>query len=138
MSTTQSDQIVERLGFAPGQVVQEIGHDDDSDAALRAAIEERTGTSLVDEDHDEVADAVLMWWRADDGDLTDALIHANSGLDGDGSIWLLTPTSGRPGHVESGEVRDACETASLSQFTSVPVSAGWTGTRVAPPKHRRR
>ena len=45
----------EKLGFSAGQVVQEIGYDDDSDDQLRAAIEEVTGSELVDESYDEAA-----------------------------------------------------------------------------------
>src|SRR5436305_14294446 len=63
-----------RLGFQPGQVVQEIGYDDDVDQELREAIEEITGQDLVDEDYDDVADAVVLWFRDEDGDLTDALV----------------------------------------------------------------
>ena len=65
-----------RLGFEPGQVVQEIGYDDDVDQELREGIEELIGQELVDEDYDDVADAVLLWFRDDDGDLTDALVDA--------------------------------------------------------------
>ena len=36
-------------------------------------------------------DAVLLWWREDDGDLTDALVDAITLLADDGVIWLLTP-----------------------------------------------
>ncbi|MEU8354326.1 DUF3052 family protein, partial [Streptomyces sp. NPDC048845] len=38
-----------RLGFQPGQVVQELGYDEDTEQELRDAIEELTGTELVDE-----------------------------------------------------------------------------------------
>ena len=62
----------ERLGIKPGQVVQEIGYDDDCDEQLRGAITRIDGVELVDEDYDDVVDVVLMWWREDDGDLVDA------------------------------------------------------------------
>ena len=52
---------------------------------------------MVDEDTDEVADVVLLWWREDDGDLFDALIDAIASLADDGVVWLLVPKSGRPG-----------------------------------------
>lgn len=65
-----------RLGFQPEQVVQEIGYDDDVDQELRESIEEVIGSDLVDEDYDDVADAVVLWFRDDDGDLTDALVDA--------------------------------------------------------------
>ncbi|MET9929920.1 DUF3052 family protein, partial [Streptomyces sp. NPDC006324] len=61
-----------RLGFEPGQVVQEIGYDDDVDHDLREGIESIIGADLVDEDYDDVADGVVLWFRDEDGDLTDA------------------------------------------------------------------
>ena len=33
---------------------------------------------LVDEDYDDVADAVVLWFRDEDGDLTDALVDATT------------------------------------------------------------
>ncbi len=59
----------ERLGIKPGQVVQEIGYDDDCDEQLRGAITRVDGVELVDEDYDDVVDVVLLWWRDGDGDL---------------------------------------------------------------------
>ena len=67
-----------RLGFQPGQVVQEIGYDDDVDQELREAIEDVIGQELVDEDYDDVADVVVLWFRDEDGDLTDALVDATA------------------------------------------------------------
>ena len=66
----------ERLGIKPGQVVQEIGYDDDCDEQLRGAITRIDGVELVDEDYDDVVDVVLLWWRDGDGDLVDALVDA--------------------------------------------------------------
>ena len=60
----------ERLGIKPGQVVQEIGYDDDCDEQLRGAITRIDGVELVDEDYDDVVDVVLLWWRDGDGDIT--------------------------------------------------------------------
>ena len=65
-----------RLGFQPEQVVQEIGYDDDVDQELRESIEEVIGSELVDEEYDDVADAVVLWFRDEDGDLTDVLVDA--------------------------------------------------------------
>jgi hypothetical protein len=44
-------------------VVQELGYDDDCDETLRDSIVAVTGRDLVDEDYEDVADAVLLWWR---------------------------------------------------------------------------
>ncbi|MGW1888915.1 DUF3052 domain-containing protein [Streptomyces sp. NPDC002004] len=124
-----------RLGFQPGQVVQEIGFDDDADQELREAIEETIGSELADEDYDDVADAVLLWFREDDGDLTDALVDA-IGLIDDGNIWLLTPKTGRGGYVEPSDISDAAQTAGLSQTKSISVGKDWSATRLATPKKR--
>lgn len=126
-----------RLGFEAGQIVQELGYDEDSDQELREGIEDVTGTELVDEDYDDVADAVLLWHRDEDGDLTDALVDALEYLAEGGLIWLLTPKTGRDGHVEAHEIADAAKTAGLSQTSSVAVAKDWAGTRLATPKAAR-
>ena len=91
-----------RLGFEPGQVVQEIGYDDDVDQDLREGIESLIGQDLVDEDYDDVADVVLLWFRDEDGDLTDALVDAIGLLEDGGAIWLLTPED-RPGRIRRAQ-----------------------------------
>ncbi|MEU1373062.1 DUF3052 domain-containing protein [Streptomyces triculaminicus] len=123
-----------RLGFQPGQVVQEIGYDDDVDQELREAIEEITGQDLVDEDYDDVADAVVLWFRDDDGDLTDALVDAIGLLEDGGVIWLMIPKTGRDGYVEPSDVSEAAQTAGLSQTKSVSVAKDWSGARLVAPK----
>ncbi|KOU22729.1 hypothetical protein ADK52_20090 [Streptomyces sp. WM6372] len=123
-----------RLGFQPGQVVQEVGYDDDVDQELRGAIEQATGTELVDEEYDDVADAVVLWFRADDGDLTDALVDAIAYVEEGGSILLLTPKSGRDGHVEPGEIGEGVTTAGLSQTKSINAGKDWNGSRLIAPK----
>ncbi len=69
-----------RLGLKPGQFVQEFGYDDDVDDDLRLAIETLTGNELADEDSQDVVDAVLYWWRDDDGDLVDSLVDGLTNL----------------------------------------------------------
>ncbi|GAA1215519.1 DUF3052 domain-containing protein [Kitasatospora nipponensis] len=123
-----------RLGFEPGQIVQELGYDEDTDQDLREGVEEITGTELVDEDYDDVADAVVLWHREEDGDLTDALVDAQEYLADGGLIWLLTPKTGRDGHVGAAEINDAAQTAGLSHTSSVSVAKEWAGTRLATPK----
>ena len=100
----RASDIAGRLGVEPGMVVQEIGWDSDVDEAVRDAVEERAGDELLDEDADEVIDLVLMWWREGDGDLVDALIGAIGPLADNGVIWVLTPKTGRSGHVEPSEI----------------------------------
>ncbi|CAM3175049.1 DUF3052 domain-containing protein [Streptomyces albus] len=86
-----------RLGFQPGQVVQEIGYDDDVDQELRESIEEITGTELVDEDYGDVADAVVLWFRDEDGDLTDALVDATTMIDEGAPVHGRNRPVRRPG-----------------------------------------
>jgi len=126
-----------RLGFEPGQVVQEIGFDDDVDEELREGIQSLIGQDLVDEDYDDVADVVLLWFRDEDGDLTDALVDAIGLLEDGGMIWLLTPKTGRDGYVEPSDISDAVQTAGLSQTKSISVGKEWSGTRLATPKSKR-
>jgi len=124
------DRLAGRLGLSPGQVVQELGYDDDADESLRAAVAAHTGNALVDEDHEEVVDVVLLWWRDDDGDLVDALVDSLISLDDGGVVWLLTPKAGRPGHVEPGDIGDAAPTAGLHQTSSISAANDWSGTRL--------
>lgn len=126
-----------RLGVTPGQVIQELGYDDDVDHDLRAAIEDHIGGELVDEDYDDVADAVLLWWRVGDGDLVDALVDALSSLADGGVIWVLTPKAGRDGHVEPSDIGEAAPTAGLAQTSHVSAAPDWSGTRLVAPKAAR-
>lgn len=127
--------LAERLGLKPGYVVLEMGYDDDVDDELRESIEEFTGNELVDEDFGEVVDAVLLWWREEDGDdPADALMDAKTPLADGGTIWLLTPKPGRDGHVEPSDVRDAATTAGLSATKSVNAAANWSGTQLVSPR----
>jgi hypothetical protein len=130
--------LAERLGFRPGQVVQEVGRDDDCDEELRASIVQLTGSELVDEDYDDVVDAVLLWWREDDGDLVDALVDSLVNLADAGWVWLLTPKAGRDGHVEPSDIGDAAPTAGLSSTTSISAAGDWSGTRLVAPRAGRR
>ena len=123
-----------RLGFEPGQVVQELGYDDDVDQELREGIEGITGEELADEEYDDVADGVILWFRDDDGDLTDALVDATSAIDEGAQIWLMTPKTGRDGHVEPSDIGEAAQTAGLAQTSSVNVSKDWTASRLVTPK----
>ena len=126
-----------RLGLREGQVVQELGYDEDCDEELRQSVKALTGSDLVDEDFDDVVDAVLLWWRDDDGDLVDALVDSLVSLGAGGVVWLLTPKPGRPGHVEPGEIGDAAPTAGLHATSSISAGTEWSGTRLATRKSGR-
>lgn len=124
----------QRLGFASGHVVLELGYDDDCDEELRSAIVEAIGSDMQDEDFQDVADVVVLWWREDDGDLVDALVDAISGIAAGGVVWLLTPKAGRDGHVEPSDIGEAAPTAGLSSTKSTSAGKDWSGTRLVAPK----
>lgn len=129
--------LAERLGIAPGMVVQEIGYDDDCDEDLRESIMDRSGGDFVDEDSDEVVDVVLLWWREDDGDLVDTLVDAIGPLADTGVIWLLSPKAGRAGHVEPSDIMEAAPTAGFQQTTSINAAKDWSGARLTTPRASR-
>ncbi|EWT04582.1 hypothetical protein N864_11275 [Intrasporangium chromatireducens Q5-1] len=127
-----------KLGFAKGQVIQEFGYDDDVDDEVRFAIEEVVGSELEDEDFNEGADGVLIWYRDGDEDLGDLLVDGLTNLFDQGFVVLMTPKAGRDGHVEPSEVEEAASTAGLQTGGAVNVSAVWTANRLMPPKGSRR
>jgi hypothetical protein len=143
VASTADDAEVQRsqaakLGITAGQVVQEIGYDEDCDEDLRAGVVSLSGTALVDEDYDDVVDVALLWWREEDGDLVDALVDAIAILADQGVVWLLTPKPGRDGHVESSDISDAAPTAGLQATSTVSASREWQGTRLVAPRAVRR
>lgn len=123
--------IAEALNLTAGQIVQEIGYDDDVDHALRDAIEDLIGDEMEDEDTQEIVDAVVLWWREDDGDLTDALVDTLRNIEAGSPVWLLTPKAGRDGHVIPGEVQESAGIAGLRVMSSLSLATDWTGTRLA-------
>ena len=112
-----------RLGLAKGMVVQELGWDEDVDDGLRVEIEDAIDADLVDGDYGNVVDAVLLWWRDDDGDLVAG-----------GPIWLLTPKVGRRAAVDPADIAEAAPVAGLATTTTAAVSRDWTATRLVAPK----
>ena len=65
-----------RLGLAQGDLVLEVGYDDECDDELRQSLKVITGTDFLSSDIHEVVDAVILWWRDGDGDLVDELVDA--------------------------------------------------------------
>lgn len=126
------------MGFAQGELVLEVGYGADCDAALRAEIMNITETKFLEGATNEVIDAVLLWFRDDDGDLVDELMDAMAYLSETGSIWVLTPKVGRTGHVEPSDIQDAAPTCGLSQTSSLAVAADWTATRLVARKVSKR
>jgi len=124
----------DRLGLTAGMVVQELGWDNDTDDDLRIAVEDAIDADMVDGDYGNVVDAVLLWWRDEDGDLVDGLVEALTDLVGGGSIWLLTPKVGRPNSVDPADIAEAAPIAGLAQTTSAAVSKDWSASRLIAPK----
>ena len=127
-----------RLGLAQGDLVLEVGYDDECDDELRQSLKVITGTDFLSSDIHEVVDAVILWWRDGDGDLVDELVDALTYLSETGPIWVLTPKLGRPHHVEPSEIQDAAPTAGLSQTSTIPISKDWTATRLVARKASKR
>lgn len=125
----------QRLGVQHDQVVQELGWDDDTNDDIRADVEDACGSELLDEDADEVVDVVLLWWREEDGDLVDRLMDAIAPLSEDGVIWVLSPKTGKPGHVLPAEIAEAAPTAGLMQTSSANLG-DWIGSRLVQPKSK--
>nr|WP_187354631.1 DUF3052 domain-containing protein [Dietzia aerolata] len=115
--------------MAEGMLVQEVGWDSDCDESISEAIEDAVGSELLEEDTDEVVDAVLLWWRAGDGDLVDRLMDAVTPLTDDGSVWVLTPKTGLDGHVEPAVIAESAQTAGMLQ-TRTAALGEWAGSRL--------
>ncbi|MGW5238172.1 DUF3052 domain-containing protein [Monashia sp. NPDC004114] len=138
MSTTAGAASFSKLGFAKGQVIQEFGYDDDVDDDLRFALEDVIGSELEDEEFNDGADGVVIWYRDGDEDLVDLMVDGLTKLFDSGFIVLLTPKSGRPGHVQASDVEDAASTAGLVTGGQVNIAPEWAATRLMPPKGPRR
>lgn len=124
-----------KFGLVDGLIVQEIGFDVDCDIDVSDGIADVA--ELVDETFDDVVDVVLLWWREDDGDLVDALVDALTPLADNGVVWLMTPKSGREGHVEPIDISEAAPTAGLQATSTISAAPDWQGTRLVSPKSRR-
>jgi hypothetical protein len=130
--------IASRMGFEPGFLVLESGQGSDSDDALRSDVIQVTGNQFISGHVQEVVDAVLLWWREDDGDLVDALVDVLAYLTEGGPIWVLTPKVGRRNHVEPSDIQDAAPTAGLSQTSTLSAAPDWSGTRLVARKAGKR
>lgn len=128
---SRASALLQELGITSGQIVQELGYDDDVDMEFRDAVEDQLDEEFEDEDAQTIVDAVLMWWREGDGDLTDALVDAIATLEPGGPIWVLAPKPGRDGHVLPADVQEAANTAGLRVMGSHSLAKDWTGTRLA-------
>ena len=108
------------------------------DDDLRDAIREVTGEDFVGDDTDEVVDAVLLWFREDDGDLVDAFFDILTDLKAGGVVWLMTPKVGRDGYVETSDIAEAAPVAGLATTSTLSVTDDWSATKLVVPKSGRR
>lgn len=123
-------RLLDELGLKPESLVQEIGVDADADHAFRDALDELLDEPLIDEDEQEVVDAVVLWFREGDDDLVDALMDALTTLEEDGVVWLMTPRSGRPGYVPPVDIQISATDAGLHVTSSAGVSTDWSANRL--------
>ena len=79
----------------------------------------------------EVVDGVILWWREEDGDLTDALVDATQDVAEGGFVWLLTPKVGHEGHVSGADIGEAAPIAGLSITTTSAVGPNWVATKLS-------
>ena len=128
---------IHQLGLEKGMVVEELGWDDDADEDFRQSVMELIDSDLLDESQDSV-DAVLLWMRADDGDVMDLLIDSLTDLGPSGFVWVLTPKFGHEGHVPQSDLSEGVVAAGLCLTTSASVSKNWSANKVVRPKGNRR
>jgi len=130
-----SPNYARKLDIEKDQLVQELGWEEDTDDDIRADVEDACGSELLDEDADDVVDVVLLWWRDDDGDLVDRLMDAITPLAEDGVIWVVTPKTGQPGHVQPAEIAESAPTAGLMQTSSANLG-DWIASRLVQPRSK--
>lgn len=127
----------ELLGLTLDMVVQELGWDEDVDADLRDQIMDLIDAEMVDEPL-EAVDAVILWWRDEDGDVADGLVDATTDLASGGFVWLLTPKVGRPGFISAASLAEGVTVAGLSLTSTANVAHDWQATKVVRPKGARK
>ena len=79
------------MGIEKGHLILEVGHGSDCDEEIRSAIVKVSGNEMLSGKINEVVDAVIIWWREEDGDLIDELVDGLTYLVEGGPIWLMTP-----------------------------------------------
>lgn len=122
--------VAARLGLSEGDLVAEFGYDDDVDESLRQDIQAVIGSDLLDGNTDDVVDAMLVWWRADDGDLTDELVDAVGMITEEGAVLVATPRPGRPNYVDAADISDAAQIAGLGQPSGAQPSGDWVTVKL--------
>ncbi len=117
------------FGLSKGQVVQEIGWDNDVDESVRTAIMDAIDAEMVEE-ADDAVDVVVLWWRDDDGDLVDGLVDSLTDLGPDGYVLILTPKVGRPGAVDPADLEEGAATAGMALTSTANAGNDWQAHKV--------
>lgn len=131
MSTPVGPEVIaDRMGIESGHLILERGYRNDCDESVRREIVKASTHEFINSHANEVVDAVIIWWREEDGDLVDELVDGLTYLVDGGPIWLFTPKMGRPGYVEPSEFQDAAPTAGLSVTSSFQVASDWSAIRL--------
>lgn len=130
-ATGAAQDYVDSLSIEKEQRVQEVGWDEDCDSAISEAVEEFLGEDLLEEDTEELVDVVLLWWRADDGDLVDGLVDATRPLADNGRVWLLTPGAGKPNAIDAGTIDESAQLSGLTATSAIRLG-DWQGTCLVP------
>lgn len=133
---SQAPRAVSRLGLGSDAIVQVLGWGDDCDEDFLDALEAEVSEVVMAEAEDAV-DAVLVWWRGDDGDLTDALLDAQAMLHAGGTMWLMTPRFGQPGHIPGADMNEAVHVAGMQSTSPFGVGPSWQAVRLTAPKQGR-
>ena len=128
--------VVDRLGLAPEQVVQEFGYDADVDEPFREAVESACGAPIEDEEYTGAADVVLLWFRPEDGDLGDALVDMVGVLDEGGFVVLLTPRGDE--EVDPTDIDEAAVVTGLHLSGTFNAASTWRAYKLVAPKAPRR
>jgi hypothetical protein len=131
VAANADSQVIDRLGFQPGFVVQEFGWADDVDDDLREAIEDLTDNELADEDFDDVTDGAIVWYRDEDGDLVDLLVDVQAALEDGAAIWVFFPKPGRDGHVDHNEIQEAAQLAGMNATSTFSIADDWSATKLS-------
>ncbi|WP_130865310.1 DUF3052 domain-containing protein [Acidipropionibacterium timonense] len=127
----------DKLGFESGQVVQELGWDEDVDEDLRQLVMDTIDGELVEDCLDAV-DVVWMWLRREDDEVADALVDAMRDLSDEGFILLVTPKVGRDGAIDPSDLAEGAETAGMVLTSTYNVSDDWQAHKVVRPRGGRR
>jgi len=127
----------DRIGFEAGQIVQELGWDEDVDEELRQLLMDTVDGDLVEDSLDAV-DAVWLWLRSDDDEVADALVDAMRDLSDDGFIVLVTPKVGRPGAIDASDLNEGAETAGMTLTSTHNLDSDWQAHKGVRPRGVRR